>query len=221
MALALFDLDRTLIDGYAYARLMPQLWRRGIRRSGLVRLVGRLLVSRSTSRAPLSGWWPQAFARYLSGLAPEDIADACAIAAARVRDGLRPALAQELRDLRAAGDELWLVTATVHPLAEPVAAALGFQECLATCVATEGGRFRGVLDGPTCRGPEKLARVRERLRERGLEDALANARYYADGKEDLPLLLAVGEPVAVCPDMGLLPVATARGMRILGAPRER
>ncbi|MDA8346355.1 MAG: HAD family hydrolase [Thermaerobacter sp.] len=221
MSLALFDLDRTLIDGYAYARLMPELWRRGIRRTGLMRLVSRLVIARATSRAPLSSWWPQAFASYLGGLAATDVAQACAVAAERVRAAVRKELQQELETRRAAGDELWLVTATVHPLAEPVAAALGFEECLSTQVAAADGRFERFLAGPVCRGQEKLARVRQRLLERGLPDDLSSVSYYADGKEDLPLLAAVGQAIAVCPDAGLAPIARSRGFRILGAPRAK
>ncbi len=220
MALALFDLDRTLIDGYAYGRLMPVLWRRGVRRIGIGRLIARLAAARAlTRRTPLSSWWPEAFAAYLARLAPEEVAEACAVAAAAVAEGLRPELRAECDGHRADGAELWLVTATVHPLAEPVATALGFEECIATRIAVAHGQFRGELDGPVCRGAEKLARVRARLAQRGLPDDLSDVSYYADGAEDLPLLAAVGRPVAVCPEAGLLEVARARGFRILGSPR--
>ncbi len=220
MSLALFDLDRTLIDGYAYARLMPELWRRGIRRDGLAALVARLVVARAATRStPLSSWWPQAFARYLTGLDARKLAEACAVASVAVREAVRDELRQEFRRHRAAGAELWLVTATVHPLAEPVAAALGFEACIATRVAEQDGRYLGSLAGPVCRGAEKLSRVREHLAARGLPPALDDISYYADGAEDLPLLEAVGHPVAVCPDKSLWPIAVERGFSVLGTPR--
>jgi HAD superfamily hydrolase (TIGR01490 family) len=219
LSLALFDLDRTLIPGYAYARLMPELWTEGVRRAGLVKLVARLVIARLTSKRPLSTWWPQAFAAYLAGLSPAEVAAACLVAARRVRSALRPELQHELSDRRAAGDELWLVTATVHPLAEAVTQALGFDECLSTRVAVKEGVFTKELEGGVCRGREKLSRVQARLRERGLPPDLGSSSYYADGKEDLPLLLAVGRPVAVCPDQDLLRMAMVRGFRVLGRPR--
>ncbi len=208
-----------MIDGYAYARLLRPLWRHRVRRGGLVLLLGRLLLSRLTPGTALSSWWPKAFARYLLGLDPGKLQpfaeEAARVVAAEVRPEMREAIAAE----RARGAEIWLVSATVDLLADAVTTAFGFDACVATRLAMAHGRYDGNLDGPVCRSGEKLRRVRARLGELGLDADWPACSYYADGYEDLPLLEAVGHPVAVRPDERLFAVATARGYRVVGPAR--
>ncbi len=128
---------------------------------------------------------------------------------------MRAAMADERRR----GAELWLVSATVDLLAEAVARELGFERCLSTRLALSRGRYLGTPAGPVCRGQEKLHRVQEAIRAEGISVDWRGCSYYADGLEDLPLLEAVGRPVAVHPDPRLLEVAEARGYARLGPAR--
>ena len=198
---------------------MRVLWRRGVRRGGIVRLLGRLLVSRLTPRTPLSSWWPQAFARYLAGLERLGLTPLALAAARDVAQDLRPAMLDAIGRERDQGAELWLVSATVDLLAEAVAGELGFSCCVCTHLTLDGSRYAGTLLGPICRGKEKLKRVRDELAQRGLAAEWAACSYYADGYEDLPLLEAVGRPVVVHPDARLAEVAKERGYTVVGAPR--
>jgi phosphoserine phosphatase len=50
---------------------------------------------------------------------------------------------------------------------------------------------------------------------RGRGVSLADCAFYSDSIHDLPLLLEVGEPVAVAPDRRLRREAEARGWSIL------
>lgn len=50
---------------------------------------------------------------------------------------------------------------------------------------------------------------------------LAASYVYADSIYDLPLLEAVGHPVAVCPEERLASIARQRGWPILGQVREK
>lgn len=219
LVVAFFDLDRTLVDGYGYTRLMKRLWRARVRRPGLAWLIARVALSRLTPRTALSSWWPAAFARYLKGLSADDLAEVARAAAADVQRDLRPALREVLAQERARGAELWLVTATVDLLAEAVAGRLGFEECLCTALERQGSLWTGRLAGSVCRGPEKAERARAEAARRGAALDWPRCGYYADGYEDLPLLEAVGRPCAVHPDPRLLDVAKARGYQCLGAPR--
>ncbi len=59
-------------------------------------------------------------------------------------------------------------------------------------------------------------RLRAWLAQRGLaESVLATATFYSDSANDLPLLRAVGEPVAVDPDAALERVASESGWPVL------
>jgi len=219
LPIAFFDLDRTLIDGYAYLRLLRLLWRRGVRRGGLLRLLGRLLLSRLTPRTPLSSWWPAAFARYLRGLSPQALSAIAQAAAQEVANEVRPRMREQLEAERRRGAEIWLVSATVDLLAPAVADALGFDRCLCTGLALRSGRYLGLLDGPICRGSEKLLRVTAELQAAGRSLDLTACSYYADGYEDLPLLEAVGRPCVVHPERRLWEVAQERGWPQIGEPR--
>jgi len=190
-----------------------------VRRGGLVLLLARLALSRLTPRTPLSSWWPGAFAHYLAGLDPLRLAVVASLAARDVAADMRPAMRAALVEERGRGAELWLVSATLDLLAEAVARQLGFDRCLCTRLALARGRYTGLLAGPVCRGREKLHRVQAEPMAQGISIDWPECSYYADGYEDLPLLEAVGRPVAVHPDERLLKVAEARGWTRLGPAR--
>ena len=208
-----------MIDGYGYTRLLKRLWRGQVHRGGLVRLLVRLVVSRATPRTALGSWWPEAFARYLTGFASGDLASLAAAAAQDIAADLRPEMRAALAAERSRGAELWLVSATVDLLAEAVADELHFDRCLCTVLQRTGGRFTGRLAGPICRGAEKLRRVQTEATGLGIAPDFQISSYYADGFEDLPLLEAVGRPHAVHPDERLAHVARQRGYILIGAPR--
>ncbi len=66
----------------------------------------------------------------------------------------------------------------------------------------------------------KLERLRTWLAAQGLDaSALARATFYSDSANDLPLLRAVGHPVAVDPDPTLAGQAAAAGWPVLRLAR--
>jgi hypothetical protein len=58
--------------------------------------------------------------------------------------------------------------------------------------------YTGELDGPFCYGPGKVEAMLEIARWEGLD--LGQCYAYSDSHSDLPMLSAVGHPVAVNPD---------------------
>ena len=82
------------------------------------------------------------------------------------------------------------------------------------------GAFTGRTQGTLNMREGKLARLRAWLAERGLDDGvLAAATFYSDSANDLPLLEAVGHPVAVDPDAVLERHARERGWPVLRLER--
>jgi phosphoserine phosphatase len=66
----------------------------------------------------------------------------------------------------------------------------------------------------------KVTRLCSWLRDQGLPaDALADAVFYSDSSNDLPLLQAVGVPVVVDPDARLRQHALGAGWPILELAR--
>lgn len=109
-----------------------------------------------------------------------------------------PAVAR-LEAHRGVGHEVAILTASTQFGAAPVARELGVEHLVCTRLEVgSDGRLTGRVDGTLCYGDGKLkmARVFAEKREARLEDAW----FYSDSYTDLPLLEAVGNPVAVNPD---------------------
>lgn len=130
-----------------------------------------------------------------------------------LRAQLSPAMMERLQAHREAGDRLVILTASAYFVAEPIARALGIDEVIGTQVGFEGGLCTGVVEGQIIDGTAKLAAAQGVAARAGI--ALDRCAFYTDHIADLPLLEAVGTPVAVGPNRALLRVARSRGYRIL------
>lgn len=127
-----------------------------------------------------------------------------------------PAAARELVEQhRRAGDTLVLTTATNRFLAEPIARELGIGEVVATELESDDGVFTGRTQGRLNMGDGKVARLRGGLTRDAGAAVWAEATFYSDSINDLPLLAAVGHPVVVDPDPTLAEEAARRGWPVL------
>lgn len=115
---------------------------------------------------------------------------------------------------RDAGDVLVVVTGSAAYATECVAHALNIEETVCSEVEIHEGRLTGKLIRPACFGVGKLERTQRWLREHHPELSLAQATFYSDSITDLPLLEAVGNPVAINPDPRLRRIATQRGWHV-------
>ena len=77
----------------------------------------------------------------------------------------------------------------------------------------EDGRFTGELGGAFMYGEGKVDAVRRFAAEHDID--LASSWAYSDSASDLPMLRAVGNPVAVNPDEELARLARQQGWRIM------
>ncbi len=122
---------------------------------------------------------------------------------------------------RTRGARLVLTTATNRLLTEQTARHLRIADLIATEVALDAGRCTGRSAGVLNMREGKLRRLRAWLGEQGRAGApLADAVFYSDSSNDLPLLGAVGEPVAVDPDARLRAHAAAHGWRVIELARD-
>lgn len=111
---------------------------RGSRDAAKARFVSRLLQGRSAAAVQSTG---QAFAQHLL-------------------KRVRPDMAERIAWHRGQGHGLVLVSASLTVYLEPLAAALGFDDVLATRLEVDGaGVLTGRLLGANVRGPEKAARL--------------------------------------------------------------
>jgi HAD superfamily hydrolase (TIGR01490 family) len=122
----------------------------------------------------------------------------------RIWEGARELTRQHL----AAGQRVWLVTATPVELASILARRLGLTGALGTVAETSDGIYTGRLVGGLLHGEAKAAAVRALAEREGLD--LARSSAYSDSSNDLPMLELVGHPNVVNPDGDLLKEARSR-----------
>ena len=220
MALALFDLDNTLLDADS-----DFLWGEFLCRVGAVDAHDYQAANARFYREYLEGHL--VFAEYvrfcLGVLARHELADLRAWRDRFVAELVRPNITLAARELvaqhRAAGDELAIVTASNAFITAPIAAELGVPRLIATEAATDdAGRFTGEPSGVPSFREGKVTRVAQWLAEAHgarAEALLDAAWFYSDSHNDLPLLERVGRPVAVNPDPVLARVAHERGWPVM------
>lgn len=114
---------------------------------------------------------------------------------------------------RAQGDTLIIITATNRFVTEPIARELGVDHLLATDPEERDGRFTGRIAGTPCYREGKVVRLHEWLRTHNKN--MDGSYCYSDSHNDLPLLQQAEHPVAVDPDPILAREAIARGWSVI------
>ncbi len=102
-----------------------------------------------------------------------------------------------------AGDRCVLITATNAFITAPIAKELGFNTLLATDLKQKNDRLTGEIAGIPCYQYGKLDKLEQWLQNVNSAFNLKTACFYSDSINDMPLLRAVGNPVAVDPDKSL------------------
>jgi phosphoserine phosphatase len=85
-------------------------------------------------------------------------------------------------------------------------------DVLCATLAEENGTYTGELSGAPVAGDARARMLASFARRRNLD--LSRSYAYADSISDLPMLEAVGNPVAVNPDRRLGAAARERGWRV-------
>ncbi|MGA4507377.1 HAD-IB family hydrolase [Propionibacteriaceae bacterium G1746] len=132
-----------------------------------------------------------------------------------VADRVAPEALARLKDHREAGHTTVLLTGAVRPFTRP------FADLFDVVVAAElsvddDGVCTGFLQGPPMVGESRSAWLHHYAALHGYD--LRDAYAYADSHVDLPMLRAVGHPVAVSPDVGLLRAARQQGWSVVDWP---
>lgn len=220
MTLALFDLDHTLLSGDSDVLWCDFLIRHGLA-SADWRERNRTMEAGYRSGQVTVAAFCDFYAGLLGGREP---AFWVPWRERFLHDEVLPRIPGGARALverhRAAGHCLVMTTATNRVITEPTARALGFEHLIATEVEVVDGRYTGRTAGTPNMREGKVARLHEWLAARGDDpQRLAGAHAYSDSANDLPLLGAVGFPVAVDPDERLLAVAQACAWPVLRLAR--
>jgi HAD superfamily hydrolase (TIGR01490 family) len=211
---AFFDLDKTVISRSSSLALTRPMYRAGlVSRSSLINgayaqlvylLLGaddRKMEKAKEAMLALSAGWERTQV--------EEI----------VRDALTslidPYIYLEAVDLmelhRARRRRVFIVSSSPEEVVRPLAEHLGDVRVIATRAEIEDGKYTGNLEFYNA-GENKALAIRQVAEREGID--LSGSFAYSDSISDLPMLEAVGNPVAVNPDRELRRIAAERGWQV-------
>jgi HAD superfamily hydrolase (TIGR01490 family) len=210
-----FDLDRTLMAGSSGFH-----WARAARRAGLTtrrQLAGDAMENikfrlRGSTDAGTVAVRDRVGA-FLKDRRVADIERLSPMVLAGVLPRLYPKMLVTAYEHQDAGRPVFIVTAASQGTADMLAHVLFFDGAAGSKLEERDGVYTGRFDGPFCYGEGKPVRMRELADERGID--LAESWAYSDSASDLPMLRAVGHPVAVNPDTELSRVAREEGWDVM------
>ncbi|UHD18210.1 histidinol-phosphatase [Thiocapsa bogorovii] len=209
MALAIFDLDNTLLAGDS-----DYLWGRFLAAEGVVDADHYDSENERFYRAYKDGTLDiREFLRFsLRPLRDNPRGYLEALRERFVQELIAPIMLPAAKNLveshRKAGDTLMIITATNAFVTAPIAQRFGIAHLIATLPAEENGRFTGEPAGQPAFREGKVNRLDAWLREH--RETLEGSSFYSDSHNDLPLLERVDRPVAVDPDPQLRATALSR-----------
>jgi HAD superfamily hydrolase (TIGR01490 family) len=131
----------------------------------------------------------------------------------KIQPIMLPAAKQLVDKHRQNGDTLMIITATNSFITGPIAEAFGIPHLIATDPEMSHGVYTGRVAGTPSFKEGKVVRLNEWLSQQ--EASLDDSYFYSDSHNDIPLLEQVTTPVAVDPDEALRSYAQERGWEIL------
>lgn len=214
MALAIFDLDNTLLAGDS-----DYLWGEYLVEQGLVEAAeyeqankrfyedyqnGTLdiLAFLAFSLRPLTQYEPEALHTWRRQFIAE-----------KIKPVVLPRAKALIAEHRRRGDLPLIITATNRFVTEPIAELLGIEHLLATEPEFLDGRYTGRVRGTPTYRQGKIKALQEWLAREGCN--LDGSWFYSDSHNDIPLLEHVSHPVAVDPDPTLRAHAQAQGWQVI------
>ena len=214
MALAIFDLDHTLLNGDS-----DYLWGEYMVANNIVDKAEYQRLNQSFfedyHRGELDNDRYLQFA--LQPLTMHPVEQLHAWRQDYVKNWIKPLIATGAPALldqhRQQGDTLIIVSATNYFITEPIAELLDISLLLATKPEIIDNRYTGNYLGTPTFKEGKVTVLSEWLAKQ--EHSLADSYFYSDSINDLPLLEQVSSPVAVNPDKALSKVALQRNWPIL------
>jgi HAD superfamily hydrolase (TIGR01490 family) len=111
------------------------------------------------------------------------------------------------------GDQLIIITATNSFITRPIATHFGIKHLIATEPKIINHRYTTEIDGIPCFKEGKVSRLNEWLKNN--KETIVNSCFYSDSVNDLPLLELVDTAIAVDPDEKLQQLALERNWRVM------
>ncbi len=199
MALAIFDLDNTLIAGDSDHAWGEYLVEKGIVDAERYKNANdQFLLDYQSGQLDINAYLEFALeplkAHPISRLNAwrEDFFNE------KIKPVMLPKAFQLIEEHRSRGDYLMIITATNRFVTELIARAFKVDTLIATEPEIINNQYTGKVSGTPSFREGKITRLKEWLSEQHL--SLDGAFFYSDSHNDLPLLELVDNPVGVDPD---------------------
>ncbi|GGO03154.1 HAD family hydrolase [Saccharibacillus kuerlensis] len=184
--MAIFDLDKTVIGRDS----MFEFVRYGIRRSpsGLLRLpliAGHsVLFKLGLMRAETA---KQSYFYAINRMTESDLEH---FYESHLSQTIYPQAKEEMRRRKEEGYHVLLVTASPHAYAQYFGRLPWVDDVIGTRLkpGADGHGYTSRIDGPNCKGEEKVRRIQQYLEEKGLEIDADQSCAYSDSLSDMPVM---------------------------------
>ncbi|MDO5668496.1 MAG: HAD family hydrolase [Corynebacterium sp.] len=211
---AFFDLDKTIIatsSAFAFGREFMH--------NGLITTSEALQMSLAKASYMIAGQSSDQMdttrdqlASLVAGWSVDKVRQ---IASETMHNVVTPAIYAEARELiafhRNAGHDVIIISASASHLVDLIAEELGITQVVATELEVRDGRFTGEVLF-FCKGEAKAQAITDLAHDNDYD--LAHSYAYSDSATDIPMLQAVGNPVAVNPDRAMKKAALENGWDI-------
>lgn len=208
MALAIFDLDETLVACDSCSQFCEFMLAEGLADQAFVERDQQMMELYNNEQLVLDDYI-RFFIEPLSKLSCSEI-DALMprFVAQFIVDKVYPQALETLALMKAQGHRVVIVSATAEFIVRAIATELAVDDVLAIELETENGYYTGAVKGvPTFR-EGKVTRLKQWLIEQS--ETIDGAYFYSDSINDLPLLEQVENPVVANADAALLRIAEQR-----------
>jgi len=214
VALAIFDLDNTLLNGDS-----DYMWGQFLARQGLVNSGDYEKENKRFYDEYVSGTLDIfEFLKFsLAPLSQIKMSELEELHNYFMDEYIRPIITAKSRSLIqkhvARNDTLLIITATNLFITAPIAEELGIPNILATDPEIIDNRYTGKVYGTPCFKEGKVERLKSWLKD--TNENLTGSYFYSDSHNDLPLLELVDKSIAVDPDDILRSHAEMKGWDII------
>ncbi|MFT4245791.1 MAG: HAD-IB family hydrolase [Micrococcaceae bacterium] len=213
---AFFDLDNTLVRGFASLYFLKEMYRRKFIR---VRDIARQIyegtrfkyIGENTNLMKKVAQEGIPFGNGVDYSWLEDILTE--VYDKEIVPKLNPKAISRLKEHQEAGHDTYVITASPNILAKVIKKKLNMTEGFGTLEDLVDGKFTGKLKGDFLHAERKQTLVRLLAQDHGYD--LDECYAYSDSVNDIPLLKSVGKPTAVRPDFELRRYAKFRDWDIL------
>jgi HAD superfamily hydrolase (TIGR01490 family) len=214
MALAIFDLDNTLLGGDS-----DYLWGEFLVENKLVDGITYQQKNQDFYDQYLAGTMDifEFLAFQLKPLADNSLEDLVRWREQYLQEKIDPIILQDglalIKQHQQQGDKTLIITATNSFITAPIAEKLGIPNLIATEPEMADGLYTGNVAGTPSYQAGKVTRLNQWLEGHHLN--LEGSYFYSDSHNDIPLLELVDHPVAVDADANLQAVATKQGWQVI------